>query len=169
MGLERFGNELISELQTRFPNFEVLVWGDPAGQQRDAIYETTAFEYLRTLGLRAQPTATNDFKARREASAAPMNRLVMGKPGLLVHKSCKLLRKSLSGGYHFKRIAVGAGQERFKDTPNKNEHSHVGDAFGYLLVGGGESRNMTRKNTSSTNKTFIAQTLTTSEFDVFAV
>jgi len=168
MGLERFGNELISELQTRFPNYEVLVWGDPAGQQRDAIYETTAFEYLRTLGLRAQPTATNDFKARREASAAPMNRLVMGKPGLLVHKSCKLLRKSLSGGYHFKRIAVGAGQERFKDTPNKNEHSHVGDAFGYLLVGGGEYRNMTRKGTASTNKTFIAQTLTSADFDVFA-
>jgi hypothetical protein len=168
MGLERFGNELLAELQTKFPNYEVLVWGDPAGQQRDAIYETTAFEYLRTLGLRAQPTATNDFKARREASAAPMNRMVMGKPGLLIHKSCKLVRKSLSGGYHFKRIAVGAGQERFKDSPNKNEHSHVGDAFGYLLVGGGEYRNMTRKGSMAQNRTFVAQTLTSADFDVFA-
>jgi hypothetical protein len=167
MGLERFGTELLAELQTRFPNYEVLVWGDPAGQQRDAIYETTAFEYLRTLGLRAQPTATNDFKARREASAAPMNRLVMGKPGLIIHKSCKMVRKALSGGYHFKRIAVGAGQERFKDSPNKNEHSHVGDAFGYLLVGGGEYKNMTRKGSASMNKTFVAQTLTNADFDVF--
>lgn len=167
MGLERFGQELIARLQEKFPGFEVIVWGDPAGQQRDAIYETTAFEYLRTLGLKAQPAPTNNFQARREAAAGPMNRLVMGKPGLLVHKDCKLVRKSLGGGYHFKRMAVGAGQERFKDTPNKNEHSHVGDAFGYLMTGGGEYRNMTRRSQSSTNNTFVSQTLVNSEWDVF--
>jgi hypothetical protein len=94
--------------------------------------------------------------------------MVSGKPGLLVNKSCKLLRKSLSGGYHFKRIAVGAGQERFRDTPNKNEHSHVGDAFGYLMTGGGEYRQLTRGSRTSSGQTFIAQTMTTTEFDVFA-
>jgi hypothetical protein len=62
------------------------------------------------------------------------NRLIQGKPGLLVSTNCKLLRKSLAGGYHFKRVAVGAGHERFKDAPNKNEHSHIGDAFGYLML-----------------------------------
>ncbi len=30
-------------------------------------------------------------------------RLVMGKPGLIVNRECKLLRKALAGGYHFKR------------------------------------------------------------------
>jgi hypothetical protein len=168
MGLERFGQTLMAELQTRFPKYEIRIWGDPAGMQRDAIYETTAFEYLRSLGLRAEPTATNDFKARREAAAAPMNRMVSGKPGLLVNKSCKLLRKSLSGGYHFKRIAVGAGHERFRDTPNKNEHSHVGDAFGYLMTGGGEYRQLTRGSQSSNGKIFIASSVTAADFDVFA-
>jgi hypothetical protein len=168
MGLERFGQTLMAELQTRFPKYEIRIWGDPAGMQRDAIYETTAFEYLRSLGLRAEPTATNDFKARREAAAAPMNRMVSGKPGLLVNKSCKLLRKSLSGGYHFKRIAVGAGHERFRDTPNKNEHSHVGDAFGYLMTGGGEYRQLTRGSQSANGKIFIASSVTAADFDVFA-
>ena len=168
MGLERFGQQLLSELQVRFPKYECRIWGDPAGLQRDAIYETTAFEYLKSLGLKAEPTATNDFKARREAAAAPMNRMVMGKPGLLVHKQCKLLRKSLSGGYHFKRIAVGAGQERFKDAPSKNEHSHVGDAFGYLLTGGGEYRQLTRGTNRTSSQTFLATTIVTDEFDVFA-
>ena len=168
MGLERFGQQLLTELQTRFPKYEVRIWGDPAGMQRDAIYETTAFEYLRSLGLKAEPTATNDFKARREAAAAPMNRMVMGKPGLLINKNCKLLRISLSGGYHFKRIAVGAGHERFKDTPNKNEHSHVGDAFGYLLTGGGEYRQLTRGTNRTNGKVFIAQTIASDDFDVFA-
>ncbi len=58
-----------------------------------------------------------------------MQRLIAGKPGLIVNTKCKMIRKSLAGGYHFKRVSVGAGQERFRDAPNKNEHSHVGDAI----------------------------------------
>jgi len=94
--------------------------------------------------------------------------MVMGKPGLLVDRSCRLLRKSLSGGYHFKRVAIGAGQERFRDTPNKNEHSHLRDAFGYLLTGGGEYRQLTRGKSRGITPNFTAQTLVNTDFDVFA-
>jgi hypothetical protein len=167
MGLERFGQQLLGELNARFPKAQVMIWGDPAGMQRDAIYEVTAFDHLRTLGLRAQPTPSNDFKVRREAAAAPMQRLIQGKPGLIVDKSCKLLRKSLAGGYHFKRVSVGSGQERFRDAPNKNEHSHVGDAFGYLLLGGGEHRRMT-KSPIGVGGQFIQQTSASIDFDIFA-
>ena len=76
-----------------------------------------------------------------------------------------MIRKSLAGGYHFKRVAVGAGQERFKDAPNKNEHSHVGDAFGYLLLGGGEHKRLTKSPLSAS--TIIAQTVAGSDFNVF--
>ncbi len=167
MGLERFGLQLLAELNQRYPNHQVMLWGDPAGMARDAIYEVTSFEFLRTLGLKAQPTASNDFKVRREASAAPMQRLVNGKPGLIVNRSCKLLRKALGGGYHFKRVSVGAGQERFRDSPNKNEHSHIGDSFGYLMLGGGEYNRMVRKNNMA-GATIVQQTTATSDFDVFA-
>jgi hypothetical protein len=95
-----------------------------------------------------------------------MQRLINGKPGLIVATHCKLLRKSLAGGYHFKRVSVGAGQERFRDAPNKNEHSHVGDAFGYLLLGGGEHKRMTKSPLQAAG-TFMAQTVATHEFDVF--
>ncbi len=166
MGLERFGTQLLAELNQRYPNHQVMIWGDPAGMARDAIYEVTAFDYLKTLGLRAQPTASNDFKVRREASAAPMQRLINGKPGLIVNRECKLLRKSLAGGYHFKRIAVGAGQERFRDAPNKNEHSHIGDSFGYLMLGGGEYNRMTR--THQLGGRPMGQSNANTEFDVFA-
>jgi hypothetical protein len=167
MGLERFGLQLLAELNQRFPNHQVLLWGDPAGMARDAIYEVTSFEFLRTLGLRAQPTASNDFKVRREAAAAPMQRLILGKPGLIVNRSCKMLRKSLGGGYHFKRVAVGAGQERFRDAPNKNEHSHIGDSFGYLMLGGGEYNRMTRTSKLGASP-MVQQTVAKSDFDVFA-
>ncbi len=76
-----------------------------------------------------------------------------------------MIRKSLAGGYHFKRVSVGAGQERFRDAPNKNEHSHVGDAFGYLLLGGGEHKRMTKSPLSAS--TIIAQTIAKSDFNVF--
>jgi hypothetical protein len=165
MGLERFGQQLLAELNARYPKAQMMMWGDPAGMQRDAIYEVTAFDYLRTLGLRAQPTPSNDFKVRREAAAAPMQRLIMGKPGLMIATKCKMIRKSLAGGYHFKRVAVGAGQERFKDAPNKNEHSHVGDAFGYLLLGGGEHKRLTKSPLSAS--TVIAQTVASNDFNIF--
>ena len=144
MGLERFGLILLNEINVHYPKQEILVWGDPAGQKRDEIFEVTAFDHLRTIGLNAKPTASNDFQVRREAAAMPMNRFIDKRVGLQVHKGCQRLRKSLAGGYHFKRVAVGGGHERFRDAANKNEHSHVGDAFGYLMLGGGEHKIMTR-------------------------
>lgn len=154
MGLERFATILNQEIESRFPKFNLSIWGDPAGVARDAIYETTAFDHLRTHGLLARPTASNDFKVRREALAAPMGRLINGKPGFLVDRKCVRIRKALAGGYHFKRVAVGAGHERFKDVPNKNEHSHIGDATGYCLLGGGEHRSLTKGNRGTHHRGF---------------
>jgi hypothetical protein len=161
MGLERFGTMLRSEMATKYPNYEVLIWGDPAGMQRDAIYEVTAFDHLKSIGFNARPTHSNDFKIRREAGSMPMNRLIEGKPGLLVDKSCVRLKKALSGGYHFRRMQVSGG-ERYKDTPNKNEHSHVGDAYMYLVLGGGEYKQLTRGNNPK-----FKQTTANMDFDIF--
>jgi hypothetical protein len=144
MGLERFGQMLLYELNTRFKGCDPLVWGDPAGQKRDEIFEVTSFDHLRTLGLNARPTASNDFQVRREAGAAPMTRLIAGKPGLQVDSLCRRLRKALAGGYHFKRVGISGGTDRFRDMPNKDNNSHVGDAFGYLMLGGGEHRRLVR-------------------------
>ena len=147
MGLERFCTLLKEDINRYFPKHELSIWGDPAGMQRDQIFENTSFDHLKNVhGLFAKPTATNDFRTRREALAMPMSRLIDNKPGFRVDRKCVRLRKSLSGGYHFKRVAIGAGQERFRDTPNKNEHSHIGDAAGYCLLGGGEHRRMTKGN-----------------------
>lgn len=164
MGLERFCHHLLADIETHFPGSDVFIWGDPAGVKRDEIFEVTAFEHMQTLGLRAQPTASNDFMVRREAGAMPMNRLIDGKPGLLVSPKCSRVRKSLAGGYHFKRVAMGGGQERFRDAPNKNEHSHVGDAYGYLMLGGGEHRQLTR---NSIGRQQFKQFTATSDFSVF--
>tara|TARA_Y100001938_G_scaffold48838_1_gene68017 strand:- start:1122 stop:1916 length:795 start_codon:yes stop_codon:yes gene_type:complete len=162
MGLERFGNQLKSEIETLFPKAEIIVWGDPAGQQRDQIFEVTAFDHLKTLGLLARPAATNDWKTRREAMAAPMIRYFDKRPGLMIDKKCQRTRKALAGGYYFSRVAMGSGQERFRDVPNKNEHSHVGDAYGYLVLQG-EHKRMTKRPMN-----FGQLPVASADFDVFA-
>ena len=161
MGLERFGHQLKGELESMFPRYQTAIWGDPAGAARDFIYETTAFQHLGTLGLVARPCATNEWRTRREALAMPMGRLIDGQPGFLVNRSCVRTRKSLAGGYHFQRVGMGAGQERFKDVPYKDMHSHVGDATAYCLLGGGEHRKMTRKPQTA------GMTVAPLDFDVF--
>jgi len=165
MGLERFTTQLKVEINKMFPNAkDIKIWGDPAGSKRDEIFEVTAFDHLKTQGMNARPTVSNDFKVRREAGAMPMNRLIAGKAGLIVNKKCSMLRKALAGGYYFKREAVGAGYERFKDVPFKNNFSHIGDAFGYLMLGGGEHRILTRKNAQGGGQ---QQTTARMDFNVF--
>lgn len=157
MGLERFAQILLYELNTRFHGLEPLIWGDPAGMKRDEIFEVTSFDHLRSLGLNAKPTASNDFKVRREAGVAPMIRLVGGKPALLIDKKCIKLRRSLNGGYHWKRVGVSGGTDRFRDAPEKNQHSHIGDSFAYMLLGGGEHRRLVRGNNRARGQNFTAK------------
>lgn len=145
MGLERFCDILLQHLGERFPRHQVgdcQVWGDPAGEQRDQIYEATAFSFLRTRGLNARPAPTNDSRTRRDALAAPMNRFIDGRPGFLVNSDCHYLRKGLSGAYRFRRLAVAGHSEKFSEKPDKNEFSHICEAAGYAVLAAGEYRAM---------------------------
>jgi hypothetical protein len=166
MGLEKFGQQLLPLLsRLGVAPGDVKLWGDPAGVAREGIWETTAFQYLNSIGINAQPAPSNDFKVRRDAVALPMGRLIAGKPGLLVAKRCKHLRKGLMGGYFLQRVAAGAGsREIFKDAPSKGPLSHVCEALQYLLLGGGEFRRITRGPSSRAMQGAVAST----DFDVLA-
>ena len=84
------------------------------------------------------------------------------RPGLVIDKKCQRTRKALAGGYYFSRVSMGSGQERFRDVPNKNEHSPVGDAYGYLVLQG-EHKRMTKRPIN-----FAHPPIAKSDFDVFA-
>jgi hypothetical protein len=151
MGVARFGRLLKDLLHGRYAGFEVEVWGDPAGAARSQTDERTAFQVLNALGVPARPAPSNDFTLRREALAAPLTRLVDGKPGLLVSPRCATARRGLAGGYSLRRLAV-AGAERFADKPDKSRFSHVIDAGGYALLGAGEGRALTRPRPQPGNR-----------------
>jgi hypothetical protein len=144
MGIKRFG-ELVSEaLRQHFPEHAArgLVgkgWGDPAGGKRDEIFETASFDYLREhFGINLEPAPSQDPRMRIAALSGPCERLVEGKPGLLVNKrNCPMLHKGLMGAWHFKRVQV-TGEVRYMDTPSKNDESHICDGAGYGFLGAGE-------------------------------
>lgn len=136
-GVIRFAGELKRFLEKHFPGMAIAsITGDPAGDQRQAgdNNERTVFQLLEAEGVSAKAAHTNDFSIRTEAFSAPMRRMIDGEPGFLIHPDCKVTRKGLQGGYAFKRIKV-AGDERFRDVPDKNKFSHPCEAGQYLMLG----------------------------------
>lgn len=144
MGIKRFG-ELVGEAMIQhYPDHVAKGltgkgWGDPAGGKRDEYFERTSFDWLRTQhGIDLRPAPTQDPKMRIAAIAGPCERMIDGKPGLLVHKrNCPMLHKGLMGAWHYKRLAV-SGEDRYVDKPSKNDESHICDGAGYGFLGVGE-------------------------------
>ena len=138
MGAVNFGRLLNKQLNHKYSDFSFETYGDPSGDFRAQTDETTPFQILAAEGIQAWPTYTNDFIIRREAAAAPMQRMDFGgNPGIVLTPGVPMLRKAYAGGYKYKRMAV-SGQERFQDKPDKGRYSHVAEAAQYLFVGAGE-------------------------------
>jgi hypothetical protein len=150
MGVERFANLFVSEVNKRFPGCSFADGtGDPAGEQRSQTDELTPFQIFNgvlekaRMPIRCYPAPTNDFTIRREAIAHPLTRIIDGHPGLTISPKCAVLRKALSGGYCYKRMKV-AGDDRYHDKPDKNKFSHVAEACGYMNMGMGEGVSLVR-------------------------
>ena len=140
MGITRFAENLRKYIAIQYPDHVVgRGWGDPAGNQRSQSDERTAIEILNhATGWRWSPAGnTNDLGIRLEVVKNTLNRLVDGKPGLLISPKCTVLRKGFAGKYTRKFIKNTANEQLHED-PVKNKFSHPHDALQYLLLGGGE-------------------------------
>ena len=142
MGAANFSKLLNQMINSKYSAYTFEIYGDPAGDQRAQTDEITPFQILDANGITAWPTYTNDFIIRREAVAAPLQRLdFSGNTGFVVTPGAPMVRKALAGGYKYKRVAV-TGAERYQDKPDKGRYSHVSDALQYLMVGAGEGNSV---------------------------
>ena len=141
IGTVKFSELLKHEIIKHCADKDLKIFGDPAGDFRAQTDETTPFQILRQQGIQAFPAPSNDVGLRIESVETALNRMVDGKPGFLLNRSCKSLRKGFLGGYHYRRIQTSG--ERYEDKPNKNKFSHVHDALQYLMLGAGEGRSLT--------------------------
>ena len=113
--------------------------GDPSGDNRSQSDSSTPFKILRANGVNAFPASSNDPLLRRSALDRVLTRTVKGRPGFVVSPRCKVIRKGLAGGFHYKRVAVSGQEGKFRDVPDKNIFSHVCEALEYGIMDGGEN------------------------------
>jgi hypothetical protein len=137
MGCTKFSKLLAPMLRGEYRDFEVEIYGDPAGDKRSEVDEHTPFQILNANKIPAKRAPTNDFMVRRDAVGNALSQIVDGKPRLMISPKCKNLRKGMAGAYAYKRIQV-SGAERYHDKPDKNQYSHSCDALQYLVLGAGE-------------------------------
>jgi hypothetical protein len=152
VGVKRFSLELDRALQR--PHFQgimrpesgVQLHTDPAGSKGDELFNVAVHDHLTGYGWRVRPAWTNDPAMRIEAITNAATRLVSaGMPGLLIHKRCKLLRKSLAGKWQYKRLKISGNEDRYHEKPDKTHPwSDLGDGLGYGCMGAGEARRFQR-------------------------
>jgi len=140
MGVRQFAeNVLIPTMSQKYKGLDYVIVGDPAGDQRSDTDETSVFDELRDLGLKAEgsPDRSNSAKRRWEAVRFYLNRLIDGKPAFLLSPTCKVVRKGFNGGYQYRRMQV-AGSPRYSKEADKNKFSHPHDAvqYGCLYIRG---------------------------------
>jgi hypothetical protein len=132
MGITRFIQEKLKPvLVERFPGHPVIIIGDPAGAQRAQTDERSCFDILKNQGFKVIPARTNATQARISAVERFLSRQVDGGPGFLVDPvHAKAIVNALRGGYRYKIKKSG----EMEDAPEKNHHSHIGDACQYLCL-----------------------------------
>lgn len=153
IGLRRFGEEMSRLLHE--PEFESCkleeFYGDPAGGTKDGIFAETYFDHLRSYKLPVKEAPTNAPEMVREALRNPMERIIRGRPGILINrKRCPKLVKGLAGAWCFRKLNV-AGSDRFATTAEKNEFSHVCEALAHYLLGKGEVKDLSRRKAKPDN------------------
>jgi len=140
VGAKRFGQRLAALLHERYPEYIVAGWADPAaavGVDKTAGEHSWIEIVAHELGIRIRPAPSNALTRRLEAVRLPLTRLIDGRPGLMVSTRCEMIREGFNSGYKFRKIHAGQ-EEKYDETPDKNEYSHPHDALQYMLSGGGE-------------------------------
>lgn len=156
IGSIKFGKICKQYIQDHYSNFTITTWIDPwAGDSRTQLDDKTMLKEWNKIGLHCRISNTKSPAIMVEAVKEKFNTLNVGYPSLVISDKCKLLRKALQGGYHFKRINVSG--ERYNEKPDKGPYSHVGNALEFLVDGSGASRNLVKNTNNMPVKSFQAE------------
>lgn len=153
IGIRSFAESIvIPSLHRDFPYCKVgKSIADPAGNARSEIMEEmSCIGELCSLGIETNAARTNDIDPRLSSVRYFLNRLIDGKPALMLdRRQCPMLFKGFTKDYVYQRVAV-AGEERYKDKPLKNMSSHAMDALGYNCLDLASDKIMREKTAAQT-------------------
>lgn len=133
MGAERIISDRIKPLlRAKYSDLEFIVAPDPAADSRSNNDEKTIVDTLRDKkkgGFTVRfPDLNNRLPGRLEAIEHFTTRLTRTGPALQIDPRCKQVIRALQGGWRYELDRKG----KVADEPEKNSHSHRGDAFSYL-------------------------------------
>jgi hypothetical protein len=154
--VQEFARVMKSYIDVNFAGHRMCIYGDPAGDTHDCNQGQTAHGIFKKAGISISAAPTNALLPRREAVVQPMIRLIGGKPGFLLDKNCRILRKGFNGQYKYRKLNV-SGDAKYTQEPDKNEYSHPHDALQYLMCGGGEYKELRATQNSNIGKTIIGK------------
>lgn len=116
-------------LRDQFAGATVIISPDPAAFNRAQTDERSVVDVFKAAGFNVQvPDMNNRIQPRLEAIEHYTTRLTADGPALEVDPSCKRLIRALSGGWCY----TVSKKEHTSVEPEKNKHSHIGDAYSYL-------------------------------------
>jgi hypothetical protein len=130
VGVERMVTQHLKPyLRRRFPGANVVIAPDPAAAQRAVTNERAVTDILKRH-FTTKVETNNRLPMRLDAIDYFAARLTDVGPALMIDPvHCPKLIRALAGGWRYamdQKRGVPRGSE-----PEKNEHSHIGDAFGY--------------------------------------
>lgn len=137
-GLEEFlRTDLIPLIKREFPYHklngqDIVVFGDPAGNQRDQLKGRPLYQELKDKGfaVRLESIDNNRIAPRIEAvkTLLMQNPITKKEQVQIDGGKCSFLVDAFQGNYYYKKKKDGD----FENEPEKNEYSHISDAFQYL-------------------------------------
>jgi hypothetical protein len=137
IGIKTFAESVVlPRLARDFPYCKIgLSRADPSGIKSDEIMEElSCIGTLNTIGIDTNGASTNHIDPRLGAVRYFLNSMADRRPRfILSRKGAPTIRKGFTKDYYYKRISV-AGEERYRDIPNKNYASHPHDALQYIAM-----------------------------------
>lgn len=141
MGITNFVVNVVNPyLSSKYSDYEIAVSvGDPAGNAELGTKlneKQTCLTILKDHGIDTIVAKTNKWLPRKEAVSRRLSTLIDGEPSILIGPNCQRTRKGLKGAYSYRRInvAVGKGETKYKDEPEKDMYSHIQDALQYACL-----------------------------------
>lgn len=130
-------------IRQKYQGFNILIIPDPASAQASQSKQGSSVANELKKHFKIHVDSNNQISSRLDPAQYYMMRLTGDGPALILAPHVIKLRRALVSGY---RYTINKEGDSKSDTPDKNSHSHVADAFTYLVryIRAGEERSSRR-------------------------
>lgn len=133
--IDKFCDHQVKPLiANKYPNANVIHFGDPACKQVNDKSESTSWQILQSKGIHIH-YRQSEYRLRKEVIEAKINTLTDGLPMLAVDPSCRIVNDGFLGGYHYPKHDKTKPYNDNMDAPFHDDfYSHIFNALEYIAV-----------------------------------